>query len=79
MKKIFNHTDQKPIDNEINFCENYSYRCFTSFYGFLKEKSKTTGFIYEFISNGQLDKFINEKFIYSLMFRIVGQLNTLIQ
>lgn len=79
MKKIFNHSDRKPIDNEINFCENYSYRCFTSFYGFLKEKSKITGFIYEFMSNGQLDKFINnhkeeidEKFIYSLMFRIVG-------
>ena len=32
--------------NEINFCENCSHRCFSKFYGFLKENDKEiTGFI----------------------------------
>ena len=33
---------------------NCSFRCFTRFYGFVKEGKNITGFIYEFMSNGSL-------------------------
>lgn len=46
-----------PNYNEIEFCSNYSHRCFTHFYGFYKRKCKTC-FIYEFMSQGNLLDYI---------------------
>ena len=43
--------------HEIDFCEKFSHRCLTKFYGFIKEKDYIS-FVYEFMSNGQLSQFI---------------------
>ena len=60
MKKIFHVNEMdNQINHEIFFCENYSHRCFTQFYGFLKENDKIVGFIYEFMSNDSLNSFVN--------------------
>ena len=40
---------------EIDFCQNYSHRCLTKFYGFLyNDSGQKSGFVYEFMSNGSL-------------------------
>ena len=67
----YNDKTMQFIDHEINFCSKYSHRCMVHFYGFLKEKDKIIGFVYEFMSNGTLESFIksNQKLdeIYQLM------------
>ena len=65
MKKILNNIEyHKNIDYEISFCRNYSNRCITPFYGFLKdeESSQIIGFIYEFMSNSNLSQFVKSNF-----------------
>ncbi|KAK8840589.1 hypothetical protein M9Y10_030800 [Tritrichomonas musculus] len=44
----------KEKGHEIYFCENFSHRCLTRCYGFIKENNQTTGVIYKFMSNGSL-------------------------
>ena len=51
MKKLYENFD---FNREIDFCKNYSHRCFVHFYGFLKNNGKITGFIYEFMCNHSL-------------------------
>ena len=51
--------------HEIDFCNNYSHQCLCHFYGFVKEKDRIVGFIYEFMSNGSLSKFLNKNYFYS--------------
>ena len=53
MKKFINTTGfSKEIDHEISFCENFSHRCFTPFYGFTKKLGNITGIIYGYMCNG---------------------------
>ncbi|KAK8893003.1 hypothetical protein M9Y10_030259 [Tritrichomonas musculus] len=78
MKKV-----PRPIsienDYEANFCENYSNRCMTPFYGFLKKEQRIVGFIYEFMSNGSLTSyFSNNKEKVNNLFLIIT-LNRIIQ
>lgn len=40
MKIIRNIKNTTYFQREISFCENYSHRCMTRFYGFLKENQK---------------------------------------
>ena len=47
------------IEHETYFCENYSHRCFTKFYGFAKER-RTIGFVYEYLCNGSLKTLIEK-------------------
>ncbi|KAK8838426.1 hypothetical protein M9Y10_033052 [Tritrichomonas musculus] len=77
MKKLSKETTLKKAKNEIYFCENYYHRCITKFYGFMKEDTKITGFIYEYMSNGTLDSFlpyhikeINYTFTITILARI---------
>lgn len=77
MKKLSKESTLKEAKNEIYFCENYSHRCITKFYGFMKEDAKITGFIYEYMSNGTLDSFlpyhlkeINNTFTITILARI---------
>ena len=58
MKKIFHEID---FVNEIEFCKNYSHRCLTKFYGFVKKNKKIIGFIYEYLCNGSLHSFITSR------------------
>ena len=68
----FNEYGIKEIEHEINFCKNYSHRCLTRFYGFVQNRGKTIGFLYEYLSNGSL-KTLFEKYpekndsLYELM------------
>ena len=56
MKIIENQT---KYEKEINFCSKYSHRCLTKFYGFVKSKKKNiVGFIYEYMSNGNLEDYL---------------------
>ncbi|KAK8886576.1 spindle assembly checkpoint kinase [Tritrichomonas musculus] len=48
----------KNTQHEIDFCSKYSHRCLTRFYGFVKKKGIIYGEIYEFMSNGNLNIFI---------------------
>lgn len=50
MLKCFNSA-LTEMTNEINFCNNFSHRCFVPFYGFLKDKDTINGMLYEFMSN----------------------------
>ena len=68
LKKIDSRMSENEMTHEIEFCKNHSHHSFVPFYGFLKENEKIIGFVYEFMSNGSLDKnkeIIDE--IYSLM------------
>lgn len=60
MKRLNNFYDFKSIEHEINFCKQYSHKCFTHFYGFIKQNNKIIGFIYEYMPNGNLFDFISE-------------------
>lgn len=44
--------------NEIDFCSKYSHRCLTRFYGIVNAYDSLYGFIYEFMSNGNLNDLI---------------------
>ncbi|KAK8842215.1 hypothetical protein M9Y10_026446 [Tritrichomonas musculus] len=55
---IFAMKKTTKLCHEESFCKNYSHRCLTRFYGFLKKEEKTVGFIYEFMSNGSLDSYV---------------------
>ena len=52
--KTITTRDDKGIQHEIEFCKNYSHRCIIKFYGFIKKDQNIAGFIYEFMSNGNL-------------------------
>ena len=60
MKKTSIPEESSEMSHEIYFCKNHSHRCLTKFYGFLKNKQKIVGFIYEYMCNGSL-KNIYEK------------------
>ncbi|KAK8857623.1 hypothetical protein M9Y10_016029 [Tritrichomonas musculus] len=63
LKKLkYPHLKINRIDREIDFCTNYSHRCLTPFYGFLKEDNKIIGFVYEYMSNGSLEDFYRSYF-----------------
>lgn len=57
------YENSKEFKHEVFFCENYSHRCFTKFYGFLKKEDKKIGFVYEFMSNDNLYSFIKNNYI----------------
>lgn len=57
------YENSKEFKHEVFFCENYSHRCFTKFYGFLKKEDKKIGFVYEFMSNDNLYSFIKKNYI----------------
>ncbi|KAK8840254.1 hypothetical protein M9Y10_031199 [Tritrichomonas musculus] len=61
MKKVGNIELMDDYEHEIEFCENYSHRCFCRFYGFLFIKRRKGGFIYEFMSNGSLSNFNGQR------------------
>lgn len=50
-----------PAQREIDFCRKYSHRCFTKFYGFVKNGNEIIGFIYEYMSNGTLYDWVIKK------------------
>lgn len=52
MKKY--HKNQPNFKHEVDFCSNYSHRCMTKFYGFVKNNDEIIGFIYEYMCNGNL-------------------------
>ena len=59
MKKIIYPNEiTKEMKHEKYFDENYSHHCLCHFYGFLKNKDKTIGFIYEFMCNGSLKSYV---------------------
>ncbi|KAK8892627.1 hypothetical protein M9Y10_029866 [Tritrichomonas musculus] len=61
MKSIkYNGDCQHENENEINFCSQYSNRCLTHFYGFVKEKDEIIGIIYEFMCRDNLDLFVRK-------------------
>ena len=45
---------------EIDFVENFSHRCFTRFYGFIKEGESIKAIIYEYMCNGTLKEYISK-------------------
>ena len=59
MKKIYPIANE--FDHEIEFCKNYSHRCFTPFYGFVRENNNIIGFIYKFMSNNTLHSYLKSK------------------
>lgn len=59
--KELNLVEERFREHEIEFCEKYSHRCMTHFYGFIKEENIIKGFIYEFMSNGSLLSYIKNK------------------
>lgn len=71
MKKTFFQEESREMRHEIDYCENYSHRCLMKFYGFLKNKQKIVGFIYEYLSNGSLKTIIkNDKFQKDDLFKL---------
>lgn len=59
MKKMKNSYEK--YSNEINYCEKkMNHRCFTHFYGFVRNNRQIIGFIYEYMSNGSLDQYIQK-------------------
>ncbi|KAK8838320.1 hypothetical protein M9Y10_035743 [Tritrichomonas musculus] len=55
LKKVINlDTDSSSFKNEVNFCKNYSHRCFMRFYGFLMNDEDIQGFVYEYLCNNSL-------------------------
>ena len=70
--KILHHPDDGTENkHEIEFCKKYSHRCMSRFYGFMKEKTKIIGFVYEYMSNGDLVSFINKEH-YNEMFTLLA-------
>ncbi|KAK8871490.1 hypothetical protein M9Y10_007219 [Tritrichomonas musculus] len=74
MKKENNYENSYEVD----FCNNYSHRCLTRFYGFVKKNGKIIGFIYEFMCNGTLNEYIenykdeiDHTFSYMTLIRII--------
>lgn len=60
MKKFIDpNAKTKEMEHEIYFNKHYSHRCLMHFYGFLIDNGNINGFIYEYMSNGQLDFFIS--------------------
>ena len=60
MKKIGDQKEMiRETEHEIYFDENFSHRCLTPFYGFLKKGDKTIGFIYEYMCNDSLKSFVS--------------------
>ena len=57
LKKIIQN-DKDKHQREIDFCQNFHNRCFTRFYGFIKKQEEIKGFVYEFMSNGDISSFI---------------------
>lgn len=55
LKKI-----KTPSNHEIEFCTNYSCRYFTPFYGLYKKNGNISGFVYEFMSKGNLLNFLSD-------------------
>lgn len=86
VKKLINDFQKKGFDNEYDFCEKIKHRCITRFYGFFYEENRIKGFVYEFMCNGPLDKYIlnNKKtnqsydlFIFMTICRLFQGLNHL--
>ena len=65
----------KAPKREISFCNNYSHRCFTPFYGFIYKGEEINGLVYEYMSNGSLKEFIkkdiNPIFQFTTLIRIL--------
>lgn len=59
MKKHGCDITAREKEHEIYFCNNFSHRCLTHFYGFVKNEEEIVGFIYEFMSNGTLYSYVN--------------------
>ena len=60
MKKIIFDKNSNNKSNEIEFDKEYSHRCLTPFYGFVRKEEIIVGFVYEFMSNGTLVDFMNK-------------------
>ena len=70
------------MNREIKFCEKYSHYCLNRFYGFLNDINGISGLIYEYMSNGDLESFLNGNKvddIYRLisLYRIIEGINYL--
>ena len=69
------------IQHEIDFCDKYSHRCMTKFYGFIYKNENIVGFVYEYMSNGTLqdrmNKPINEIESFTIINRIYQAINYL--
>ena len=76
LMKRANYPEDISIDfkNEIHFCSHYRHRCFMPFYGFIKERGKIIGFLYEFMCNDSLaslsENQMNNAFILTTISRI---------
>lgn len=52
--------DGRYHEREIEFCKSYSHRCLTKFYGFVIEKGKVAGLIYEYMCHDSLDSYLSQ-------------------
>lgn len=51
----------QAFKREEDYCLNYQHRCLHRFYGMIKNnEKKSIGFVYEFMSNDSLDKYVNK-------------------
>lgn len=80
---IFVPKKKANANREIEFNEKYSHRCFTKFYGFIKDDlNKISGFVYEYMSQGTLHDYVlknktNSIFVLSTILRIYQGLSFL--
>ena len=60
MKMLNDSIDEKIKKREIEFCKKYPHRCFTKFYGFIRNEhtNNITGIIYEYMSNDSIHSHI---------------------
>lgn len=68
--KTIENPNNDRVKNEIEFVQNYSHSCLTPFYGFVKKGIIITGFMYKFMSNGSLLKFIKNPESDSSLFKL---------
>ena len=61
IKYILPNQSEKELQKEMNFCDNFKHRSFICFYGYLYRNETKIGFVYEFMSNGTLYDYINNK------------------
>ncbi|KAK8847972.1 hypothetical protein M9Y10_019023 [Tritrichomonas musculus] len=80
LKKFKNsrEIDMKYQNREIDFCKKHNNRFFVKCHGFLKEKGDIKGIVYEFMANGNLFDYINDKDNISEAFKLMT-MNRIVQ
>lgn len=58
VKNILNFSYKKEIRREKYFCQICKNENFNKFYGFLKKEGEINGFVYEYMSNGSLQEYV---------------------